>query len=190
MRFGLRELVFLIVLVAVPVVSWLYVFKPRNDDIKEARNEIAVKQARLDRLEEMQAEIEDLGLAVEQGRESIMMIEAKLPAERDVEGILEQVWQIATGHGLIVKSVKSEKPKPATNYRELPLKMIVEGRFDGFYQFLLELENLPRITRIFDMTIERVSRRASGPEVDVPAGSMRAEFILSIYFEPDTNAGA
>jgi len=183
MRFGIRELIFFVVLLAVPVVSFLYVFTPRNDEISEALQEIDVKQARLDKLEQVTSRIDDIGLAIEQGRESIALIEAKLPSEQDVEGILEQVWTIAQDNRLVVKGVKSEKPVPAALYRELPLQMTMEGDFDGFYQFLLQLENLPRITRIHEMELKRIDTRNTSSQ-ELPPGSMRAEFDLSIYFEP------
>ena len=41
MRIGLRELIFFAVLLAVPVASFFYVFKPRNDQINQAKAEIA-----------------------------------------------------------------------------------------------------------------------------------------------------
>ncbi len=180
MRFGFREIIFLIVLLAVPAVSLFYVFQPRNNDIKQALEEIQVKRARLDRLAQVTEKIDDIGLAIEQGRESIAMIEAKLPSEQDVEGILDEVWQITAGNRLTVKSVKTNKTVPAAKYRELPLELIVEGKFDGFYEFLLELENLPRITRIHQLKIQRATSRSQ----DDPEGIMKAEFTLSIYFEP------
>ncbi len=188
MRFGIRELIFMLVLLAVPIVSFLYVFKPRNGEIQQALTEMEVKQARLDKLDVMTDQIEDIGLAIEQGRESIAMIEAKLPSEQDVEGILEQVWQIAESHRLTQKSVKSEKTVPAAQYRELPLKMVMEGSWDGFYQFLQELEKLPRITRMHQLHIERASYRGGPGSENLPEGSMTAEFILSIYFEPNSGS--
>lgn len=187
MRFGIREAIFLIVLLAVPAVSLFYVFQPRNEEIRQALDEINVKQARLDRLEAVTRNIDDIGLAIEQGRESVDMVEAKLPSERDVEGILDEVWHITHRNRLTVKSVKTNKPAPAAGYRELPLDIVVEGEFDGFYQFLLELENLPRITRVHALHLERAGRTA---QADTAPHAMKAEFTLSIYFEPDgTDAG-
>ena len=183
MRFGFREFIFLIVLLAVPAVSLFYVFQPRNREIRQALDEMQVKTARLDRLDEVTSKIEDIGLAIEEGRESIGFIEAKLPSEKDVEGILEEVWAITTKNGLTVKSVKTNQAKPAALYRELPLEMIVEGDFDGFYQFLLQLENLPRITRVHKLKLERSSTNPRFNQQNTTPGSMRAEFTLSIYFE-------
>lgn len=185
MKFGLRETIFLLVLLAVPVASGFYVFKPQNERVHKLKQEIQAKRARLEQLDQMQQKIDDIGLAIERGREAIEVIESKLPGEQDVEGILEQVWQIAKRNNLTVKSIKSQKAVPASMYMELPLDVAMEGQFDGYYQFLLDLEALPRITRVHTMTLERLDvmdkRKNDEP---LPPGSMRAEFTLSIYFEP------
>jgi type IV pilus assembly protein PilO len=199
MKFGVREIIFLIVLLAVPVASFLYVFKPRNNEIQQAKTEVAEKQERLERLEEMTAKIDDLGLEIERGKEAIELIEAKLPSQDDVAGLLGQFTQLAKANDMSVPSFKPMPTVPAGAYNELPIEMVMEGRFDNFYQFLLELERLPRITRIHTMTLEQTSidvgmgtgrnkrsgRRSTKPaseEVDLPPGSMRAELTLSIYF--------
>ena len=189
MRFGFREFIFLIVLLAVPAVSLFYVFKPRNEEIRTALEEIAVKQARLDRLDEVTAKIDDIGLAIEEGRDSVAMIEAKLPSQQDVEGILDEIWQITANNKLTVKSVKTDKPAPSAGYREQPLEMVVQGQFDGFYEFLLELENLPRITRIHKLTLKRASIHSRNRAEESAPGSVTAEFTLSIYYEDSTKLG-
>ena len=95
MRFGLRELIFIVVLLVVPVASYIYVFKPRNDEIKQAQEEVRVKQARLEKLRQVASKIDDLGIEIDRGREAIDLIEAKLPSQQDVEVILKNVWQLA-----------------------------------------------------------------------------------------------
>jgi len=190
MRFGLRELIFLVVLLAVPVASWWYVFKPRNTEIAQARMEIETKQAKLDKLREVANRIDDIGLAIEQGREAVELIEDKLPNRDQVEVILEKVWQLAKRNHLNLKSVKSEKPVPATLYMEQPLRVSMTGRFDGFYQFLLEMENLSRITRVPRMKLERIMKTGGPNDAEFDTGVMQADFTLSIYFEqPKDSSG-
>lgn len=183
MRFGLRELIFMIVLLAVPVASWWYVFKPRNAEIVQAKLEVLTKQSKLDKLREVAKKIDDIGLAIEQGRYAVELIEAKLPNQQQVDVILQNIWRLADQNHLTVKSVKSEKPIPAATYMEQPLKMKIEGRFSGFYQFLLELENLPRITRIHQMKLERMTIDSRSGSDNYDPGFMKAAFTLSIYFE-------
>lgn len=183
MRFGLRELIFLVVLLAVPVASYIYVFQPRNADIEQARTEVQIKQARLEQLAQVQSQIDDIGLEIARGEEAIEVIEEKLPSAGEVEVIVEQVWRLAEEHDLDVKSMESQKPVPAALYMELPLRYTMEGNFDGFYEFLLQLENLPRITRIHNMELERISDSRRSGNDDAPRGHMRTEFSLSVYFE-------
>jgi type IV pilus assembly protein PilO len=190
MRFGIREAIFLIVLLAVPVASFVYVFKPRSEQIHKANQEIATKTERLDRLEEVTARISDIDAAIEQGREAIELIEAKLPSEKDVEVTLEEVWNLAAKNGMSVRSVKSEKPVPAAMYMELPLRMEMDGSFDGFYEFMLGLEKLKRITRVHHMTLQRPDQSRGPKTGDYPEGWVKAGFTLSIYFQPQGNAMA
>ena len=57
---------------------------------------------------------------------------------------------------------------------EQPIRVELPGDFDGFYSFLLHLEQMPRITRIPDMELSR-SRDNDG--------EMMAKFTLSIYYQ-------
>lgn len=189
MRVGIREAIFFVVLLAVPVIALFYVIRPTNAEIQQALAEIDVKQTRLDDLEEMTSKLDDLSLAIEKGRESIRQIEQKLPSEEGVDDILEQVWLIAKSNRLTVKGIESDKAEPTATYFELPLNMVVEGEFNGFYQFMLEMENLPRITRVKSMSLKRATGYMGPNREDVPPGWMTAEFALSIYFE-STGQGA
>ena len=71
MRFGLRELIFVIVLLAVPVASWWYVFKPRNAEIDQAKAEVLLKKTKLNKLREVSRQIDDISLAIELGQEAV-----------------------------------------------------------------------------------------------------------------------
>lgn len=185
MKFGIREIIFVIVLLAVPVAAYMIVFQPRNAEIAQARKEIAVKKERLDQLDEMTARIEDIGLEIENGKEAIELIEQKLPSQDDVAGMLEQFTQLAKSNHLAVPSFKPQPPEPAAAYMELPIEMVMDGRFDDFYEFLLAVERLPRITRIHQLKMTQAKTGpGSGrePGSELPPGSMNAEFTLSIYF--------
>lgn len=187
MQFGIRVFIFFVVLLAVPLASFWYVFKPRNAEIAQAKQEISVKEERLNRLQAVAMKISDMREAIVQGQRDIEAIEQQLPSEKGVHLILEQITELAGRNGLTVKSVKSEKPVPAATYKEQPMRMEINGVFDGFYQFLLELENLPRITRVHNMKLERASTATPSKKDsnEYPEGWMFADLQLSIYFQPE-----
>ena len=183
---GMRDLAFVAVLIAVPIASYFFVFKPRNEEIAKARAEINAKQVRLENLRRLTSRIGDLGREIVEREEELERLNQKLPDREGVDRILEQVTQLAQKSNLAVRSVKGEKVVPAGMAMELPLKTTIEGNFDGFYQFLLDVEALPRITRVHSMKISKLGMGPRDNPDEMVGGSMRAEFTLSIYFNDGT----
>jgi type IV pilus assembly protein PilO len=176
MQFGLREAAFVLLLLAMPVASYFLVFQPRTTQIAEARAEISSKQVKLKQLEAATKSIDDLGEEIDELRQAIELFEKKLPAQRDVEVVLRDVWRLAAENDLTPKSVRTDKIVDSAQYAELPIKMTIIGNFSGFYTFLQELEKLPRITRTPSMKLEKL---------DDEDGEMQADMVLSIFFEGD-----
>lgn len=179
MRIGLRELIFIILLLAMPVAAYFFVFRPRNAQITQVKQEIRLKQDKLDQLNAATKNINDLGTEIDRLAETIALFEEKLPAQREVEVILKQVWELASKHNLTPKSVRTDKPVTAANYAEQPIRMNINGDFDGFYSFLLDLEKLNRITQMKTMKLEKISNAGEG--------QMEARIVLSIYFVPQAS---
>ena len=181
MRLGLREFIFLIVLLAMPISSFWFVFRPQNAEIRQARSEIEHKERMLEKLAEATSRNADLERANQDIAAGIELIESRLPSNKEVDVVLEQVATLAREHSLGMPKVRSEKPVQSSKYMEQPLEMKITGNFDDFYEFLLSLEGLQRITRMTDLKIRKLD------DVD---GSMEASFTLAIYFEPDSIGGA
>ncbi len=174
MKFGLRELLFLMVLVAMPLSAYFFLFKPQNDDIIKAKREIEVKERDLSRLEEAQARTEDLERENEELALAISTVEGRLPNGKEVDVILEQVSDLARKSKLDLRKVTALKPVQMAGYMEQPLEMTIAGDFDDFYSFLLSVEQLDRITRLPEMVMEKAEKQD---------GAMEATFTLSIYFQ-------
>ncbi len=187
---GMRDLAFVAVLIAVPIASYFFVFAPRNEEIAKARAEINAKNVRLENLRRLTSRIGDLGREIVEREEELERLNQKLPDREGVDRILEQVTQLAQKSNLAVRSVKGEKVVPAGMAMELPLKTTIEGNFDGFYQFLLDVEALPRITRVHSMKISKLGMGPRDNPDEMVGGSMRAEFTLSIYFNDTTGSAA
>jgi len=176
MKLDLRVLVFMLVLLAMPVAAYMFVFQPRNEQTAAARAEDADKKLKLQQLEAATKSISDLGEEIDRLSQAVEVFEQKLPAQQEVEVILKEVWQLASQNNLTPRSVRTDKPVPAAQYSELPIRMEIVGDFDGFYSFLLELEKLPRITRMPELKLIRQTKRTE-------QGEMRADVVLSIFFE-------
>lgn len=179
MNIGIRELLFLLVLLAMPLCAYFLVFKPQNADIQTARKEIEHKEQVLEKLGKATARNSDLLSANNEIAASIDAVEARLPDNKEVEVILEQVATIARESKLQLPKVRSGTPVPSARYMEQPLEMTISGDFDDFYGFLLKTEDLDRITRMPEIKIKKI---------DGVDGNIEASFTLSIYFEPSAAA--
>lgn len=175
MRFGPREALFILVLLAMPVAAYFLVFQPRNAQIDQARGEIRDKQQKLLELDAATNAYMDLDAEIKRLAAAIDDFEQKLPSDHREASVVGDVTDIARRHRLDVRLVKPDKLVKAARYAEKPIRMNIVGDFDRFYAFLLELDKMPRITQLPQMEL----RRLSGEE----DGMMEADFTLSIFFE-------
>lgn len=181
MRLGIREIIFILLLLAVPVAAYFRVFQPRNHDIAQARLEISAKQQKLAQLEAATMKIKDLDVEIQKLSDAITVFEEKLPAERETEVILKEVWELAARHQLVPRSVRTDKTIVGPLYSTLPIQMSIIGNFDGFYSFLLDMEKLQRLTQIPKLTLHKI---------DTEEGHMKADLVLHIFFESKPAAGS
>ena len=178
MTSSFRKIVFFVLLAGLAVVGYHYMIKPANKDLAEAKGKVDTKLAQLTKFEEAASAAEDLAKQLEKLQEAIEFFESKLPPTSQIHEVLEQVTVIAQKQGLKPKTIRTLMKKDNSGYVEQPLKMQLEGNFSSFYSFLLELEKLPRITKIRELTLKKNSDNE---------GQIAADFIVSIFFQNTTS---
>ena len=181
MHLGLRKLIFMLVLLAMPVAAYMFVFEPRTSQISDAKQNIAAKRMKLQELEAATRRFADLDSEIEKLSSAIELFEQKLPPRREEQVILQQVWQLAAKHSLLPKSIRPDKPVATAQYAELPIQLAITGNFDGFYHFILELERLSRITRMPKLELVQL------PNTN---GDVTVLMTLSIFFESQEDQNA
>jgi len=184
MKFGLRETLFVAMLICIPLGAWWFVFRPRNTQVSELREQMQVKRARLNALSRTQANIADLQTEIDQYNEAIDFFQNKLPPEKEMDKVLREVWNLAKASSLTTKAIRTMKrhggggvtiADPDGPYAEQPISLELEGDFrHGLYNFLLALERKPRITRIQGMELAKVGQ---------DEGLVNAKIVMSIFFE-------
>jgi len=176
MRFGLREALFVLLLLAVPCAAYMFVFQPRNVEMAEAQREIKSKRAKLEKVEAVTQTTTNLEAEIDKLLSALAAIEQRLPAEHEMHVVLRDVEQLAVEHKLVSKRFTPDKPRPKAGAIEKPIRLELEGDFDGFYSFLKELHALPRITQISRLKIRK-------PKSDEAEGRIRVDMMLSVFYE-------
>jgi len=175
MNTHLRALLILVV-IAMPIASYFFVFKPLNKEIEQQKAEVEHKEQLLGKLREETARNADLEKSNQEIQNSIKIIEARLPSNKEVDDVVRKVSDLAETCKLQAPALKSLKPIRSALYMEQPIEIEVSGDFLGFFTFLASIEKLPRITRIHDLKI------TGNPKDGV---ELRADFTLSIYFQDE-----
>jgi len=182
MKLGLREILFIVLLTGIPVSAWLFVFRPRNAQDAEMMRQIETKQVKLRTLNQTVSALGNLKNEIASLKKAISFFESKLPNEKEIASVLQEVWRLAEANKLAAKSIRplersTQNCLTSTDgpHAEQPIAMQLEGDFLGFYSFLQAMENQPRIIRIHKMMLAKPAK--------APEGTMRADFVLSIFFE-------
>ncbi len=177
MRVGIKELVFFVVMVGLLGCSWYFVFNQAERRRTTLSADMRAKQTALENLRQSTSGIADLEKKLTDLEKAISFFDSKLPKEKDVDAIVDSVWRMAESNRLQCKTFKPLKIERGTAYSEQPIELSLEGDFDGFYEFLLQLEKLPRITRATRMDLSKI---------DAIDGAMSAKLTVVIFFESDT----
>ena len=75
---------------------------------------------------------------------------------------------------MLTRSVRTTSPETMPRYSSLPIMISQEGTFEGFYQFLLDLERLPRLTKVRQLQIAKSPADERLVHVDL---------LMDIFFE-------
>ena len=169
-----RKAVFFILLLGVAVLGYQYMIRPANKHLAEAKGQVETKLAKLAEFERANAATEGLTKQLEELQEAVEFFESKLPPTNEIDKVLRDVTVIAEKLGLKPKTIRTLTKKNNSGYIEQPLKMELEGNFNSFYSFLLELEQLPRIMKIRELELKKQKKGE---------GQITANFIVSIFFQ-------
>ena len=169
-----RKLILFILTTGLAYVAYTYMIKPANLHLSEQKAKVEAKLAKLQELEKATAAAEDLTKQLQRVEEAIKIFESKLPPTSQIHTVLENVTVIAQKHGLSPKTIRTLKSQINRGYVEQPLKMELDGNFNSYYSFLLELEKLDRITQIKELRLKKQSQHE---------GQTEATFVVSIFFQ-------
>jgi Tfp pilus assembly protein PilO len=181
MKFGVREIIFAAVMVGLLASSKFLVFDKSNAKRDGLKAEIDRKQKALADLDRATVGIEDVKVKIDELQKAITFFENKLPQKRQVETILQEVWQLAEANALKAKKIQTLKNQKGGGggASEQLIELGLSGDFYGFYAFMQRLERLPRLTRVSKMSLTKINDRD---------GEMEATLTLSIFYEPEAES--
>lgn len=137
------------------------------DDFREAVGILSQADGSLERLDEEIVRV----------RSEIAAGEAMLPAEINLDAFLEQIGDLAARKGIRVEHLAPSQIRQYSLFRELVIDVHVTGPFRSIIDFMAELENGDRLSRVNMLTML--------PDRDSNACSVKLS--LALYFAPEVN---
>jgi Tfp pilus assembly protein PilO len=174
MQLGWRTFLFVVLLMAMLVLSYPLLFKPLKAERDLAVETTARQQQKLNDLAAKMAENKSRPEDIKQLQKAIALLENKLPALTEMDKVLNDVWKAAKDNRLTMKSVRNAKPIEGANYNQQPVRMVIEGEFPGFFKFLSQVEQLQRLTKINEMMITADAKNT---------GLVTVDMTLTIFYE-------
>lgn len=181
MKLGIRQLCFVAVMIGLLAAAYFLVFTKQDVKRRARMEQLEQKQVALHDLDRATASVHDVDRKIKELQDATAFFESKLPQAKEMDKVLKEIWQLADANGLRTQTVKTPKSQKMSGYSEQTLELMLSGNFNGFYEFMLQLENLPRLTRVSKMNLTKITDKD---------GEMQASLTMSIFFEPDTDGVA
>ena len=137
------------------------------------------------RLDQLTDEVGDVRTAIDEAELRLADFRQNIPDANEVDDMLAEIHRIGERNALGISSIRALNRTETQGYAEIPLSLEIDGSFRGLYRFLIDLERLPRITRVRELKLERnlVESRGRGDDDDTPAGQIDASMTVVIYCE-------
>jgi len=148
-------------------LAGVFAVYPLLEQTSADREAIRARRAELVKLQRVVSRISDLKEEIHRLEEALAFFEDRLPAEREIDVILREVWLIADAKSLSPRRIQTDRAVDRPRYNTQPITMTLEGGFGRFYEFLLGLERLPRITKVRQMQITKSPTQEGVVEVDL-----------------------
>jgi Tfp pilus assembly protein PilO len=159
---------------ALAAVVLIFAGLPMRRQMEADRAAIEERRTQLVELENVSKKISCIKDEIDRLQGALEFFERRLPQEREIDVILREVWKIAETQSLVPRSVRTQAPETAARYSSQPIALSLEGSFEGFYQFLLGLERMPRLTKVRQLQLSKLPGDDAGVQADI---------LMDIFFE-------
>ena len=174
MQFGFREMIFTSLLLGLVAGTYATIVEPHARARQQQLAEVRSMDAAISALGSSTAAFVPLARRVDQEQASAALFQARLPSPADTQKGVDEVLQTAAANSLQAGEALLLKPTEVDGLRAQPINFHFTGNFNGFYSFLLQLESMPRVTRISRLDLKGA---------DDHDGQIQADMTLLMYFD-------
>jgi type IV pilus assembly protein PilO len=163
-----------VVIMLLAGLDYSFLYEPRaaqigklNDDIANAQNEKNLKQQKAANLAALQKEIRELDARL---KEAV----AQLPNKREIPDLLSSISNKARESGLEIVLFRPRAENYQDFYAEVPVDIIVKGKFHNVVSFFDEVGRLDRLVNINNIGFK--NPKVNADQVTLETSSLATAF--------------
>lgn len=99
---------------------------------------------------------------------------AELPAEANIEGLVQSLYEIGTKSGLVINSIEPKAENRSQFYAEVPLNLVVNG---NYHEIAVFFDSISKLKRIINVT----GIKMSGPKLKNEQINVDATFVATAF---------
>ncbi len=111
-------------------------------------------------------------------KERVDFYEKRLPEQKSVSWLLDEVSRIASENGLELLFLKPETPEDQANFIKLPIRIEANSTYHGLGKFLSNLESSKKFIKVENIQLRRVEEEVQGEKRGV-SFKVRANILVS-----------
>ncbi|HHL39363.1 MAG TPA: pilus assembly protein PilO [Deltaproteobacteria bacterium] len=166
-------------------LSYQFLLAPKQAEVERLKQRSAELERELTRSRIIAKDIPKYEREREELEEKLKKALAQLPNEKEIPDLLKSISDAAGEAGLHIVLFKPRAEIPKGFYAEVPVDMIVEGRYESLFKFCVKVGELPRIVNIGTVDIASKEEMSRIP-------TLNAKFIVTTFrfVSSDEAAGA
>jgi Tfp pilus assembly protein PilO len=174
MKLGVREILVLMMTLAVLTAGHVLVFVPASMERGDLRADIRIKQRALADLAAATLSAKELDRRADQTRHEILHFTRTLPPEQSAARIVDDFTQAADHNRLSIERIEPLELQRLPIYSQRPVRIRLSGDCAGVYLFLQEMETGAQPARVTQMSLHKTAQD----------GEVTADLTIVVYFAP------
>jgi type IV pilus assembly protein PilO len=150
--------IFTVLMVALAAVFYIYYL---NDSVKE-NDKLQLEIARLEKAVSQGTAIEGrlkrFRQELQQYEDRLAVLQSILPAEKETPTVLRSVQQMAASSNLKIEKFTPQPVVPRAYYSDWPIKIEVEGNYDGLGAFFEKISKSTRIINVDSIAVTGIEK--------------------------------
>lgn len=153
-----------VVAVVVTALFFLFLLKPKLNDIAKTRSDVATARAEQDTLNAQLAHLQDVKKNAPATMAKLAALSQYVPATPDLPGFIQQVQNAATQSGIDLQSIAPSPPAAvtgSTGVQTISVTLTCQAGYFRIEDFLARLENLQRAVEVRAISLSPIQSQVS-----------------------------